>query len=156
MWPWWAQVTVGMAAVAACVAAVLRGLWLLDTHSHSQYCECARCSGARRRLADKLAAEKRVKELERRRRLGDSGAVHSPTTPTATDPGWLNTAELDSNMRVSIGNGSARYHISSVRTDHRGYLIALKNLDSGKEMIAPVPLSQGKLRWWKPLAYWER
>jgi hypothetical protein len=72
--------------------------------------------------------------------------------PTETKDHYISTARLDFGMRVRL-NGLP-YEVKRIRTNQKGYLVELVNLQTRMAVIATVVFDRADRKYWEPLRPW--
>lgn len=133
-------ILVSVTAVFGLIVQFIRSLSPQEYHDR-QSCMCFYCRKARYEAMRKLGHKPRaVRE--------DGTVVWAGERPReGFGPDWTGTAQLSPRMVVTYNDD--RYLIREVRTDIKGYVVALKNLKTKNEFVMVVPWKDANRRWWR-------
>lgn len=147
---WWLQAGLVFTMLGGVVSLFVRGLWQMDTTSHSQYCACHTCSEKRRTLTNKRRAAwyaKRVRERHAREmpipvHIDDEGRTFS-------NRDYLVTPDLKNGMIVRGVNEDTQYLIKSdARPTIEGYEVQMENVKTRQLFVFYVKLALCNRRMW--------
>lgn len=130
-------------AVVALVAALGKGISTTLGNHDFRNCSCFSCNERRTRAWEKRRTE--------RMRSGSDGDIVPMGNPR-TAPHFVSTTHLEIGDGVSI-NGRT-YRVTELRTDRLGYLVAMRNLQTGRDVVVTVRFEAADLKVWEPLRRW--
>lgn len=143
--PWWAQLLVGLVAIAACVVGVIMRLWKDATpeNHHWRTCKCERCTHKRNVLEQREIAE------QKRRK-----AAVNPPQPHEIRAHFISTAQLEEGMFVRLHE--EMYLVKRVHIHLDAYIVYLRNVKTRIDFEVTVAFRMANQKMWEPAEWWRR